>query len=169
MLGFVRNMNIFWSILVSKLLKQGYSSRKLQTTFRKFYGRHTDLVSDSPMFGICCRNTTGKVYPGSPHGFLSFDLYILVSMICFNCSLNLNCVWQKFIKKFSNGRIMRKCNFGRILHGSDMQMSLDLMPPPGHWSWSRDEALDYRAMGHGHGVTQLMGHGHGVTQLTITA
>ena len=29
------------SILVSKLLKQGYSSR---TTFRKFYGRHTDLV-----------------------------------------------------------------------------------------------------------------------------
>ena len=32
------------SILVSKLLKQGYSSRKLQTTFRKFYGRHTDLV-----------------------------------------------------------------------------------------------------------------------------
>ena len=25
------------SILVSKLLKQGYSSRKLQTTFRKFY------------------------------------------------------------------------------------------------------------------------------------
>ena len=32
------------SILVSKLLKQRYSSRKLQTTFRKFYGRHTDLV-----------------------------------------------------------------------------------------------------------------------------
>ena len=32
------------SILVSKLLKQGYSSRKLQTTFRIFYGRHTDLV-----------------------------------------------------------------------------------------------------------------------------
>ena len=32
------------SILVSKLLKQGYSSRKLQTIFRKFYGRHTDLV-----------------------------------------------------------------------------------------------------------------------------
>ena len=31
-------------ILVSKLLKQGYSARKLQTTFRKFYGRHTDLV-----------------------------------------------------------------------------------------------------------------------------
>ena len=29
------------SILVSKLLKQGYSS---QTTFRKFYGHHTDLV-----------------------------------------------------------------------------------------------------------------------------
>ena len=29
------------SILVSKLLKQGYSSR---TTFRKLYGRHTDLV-----------------------------------------------------------------------------------------------------------------------------
>ena len=28
-------------ILVSKLLKQGYSSR---TTFRKLYGRHTDLV-----------------------------------------------------------------------------------------------------------------------------
>ena len=32
------------SILVSKLLKQGYSSRKLQTTYRKLYGRHTDLV-----------------------------------------------------------------------------------------------------------------------------
>ena len=33
------------SILLSKLLKQGYSSRKLQTTFRKFEnGRHTDIV-----------------------------------------------------------------------------------------------------------------------------
>ena len=32
------------SIMVSKLLKQGYSSRKLQTTFRKLYGRQTDLV-----------------------------------------------------------------------------------------------------------------------------
>ena len=32
------------SILNSMLLEQGYSSRKLQTTFRKFYGRHTDLV-----------------------------------------------------------------------------------------------------------------------------
>ena len=32
------------SILVSKLFKQGYSSRKLQTTFRKFYGRHTNLI-----------------------------------------------------------------------------------------------------------------------------
>ena len=32
------------SILISKLLKQGYSSRKLQTNFRKFYGRHTHLV-----------------------------------------------------------------------------------------------------------------------------
>ena len=31
-------------ILVSKLLKQGYSSRKLLTTFRKLYGRHADLV-----------------------------------------------------------------------------------------------------------------------------
>ena len=29
---------------LSKLLKQGYSSRKLQTTFRKFYDRHTDLL-----------------------------------------------------------------------------------------------------------------------------
>ena len=34
----------FTCILVSKLLKQGYSSRKRQTTFRKFYGRHTDLI-----------------------------------------------------------------------------------------------------------------------------
>ena len=33
------------SSLLSKLLKQGYSSRKLQNTFRKFYGRHTDLGS----------------------------------------------------------------------------------------------------------------------------
>ena len=33
------------SILVSKLLKQGYySSWKLQTTFRKVYGRYTDLI-----------------------------------------------------------------------------------------------------------------------------
>ena len=32
------------SILVSKLLKQGYSSRKLQIIFRKFYVRHIDLV-----------------------------------------------------------------------------------------------------------------------------
>ena len=32
------------SILVSKLLKQGYSSQKNQTTFRKFNGRHTDLI-----------------------------------------------------------------------------------------------------------------------------
>ena len=31
------------SIHLSKLLKQGYSSRKLQTTFRKCYGRHTYL------------------------------------------------------------------------------------------------------------------------------
>ena len=31
------------SILVSRLLKQGYSSRKLRATLRKFYGRH-DLV-----------------------------------------------------------------------------------------------------------------------------
>ena len=32
------------SIMVSKLLKQGYSSRKLQTTFRKFDGHQADLV-----------------------------------------------------------------------------------------------------------------------------
>ena len=32
------------SILVSKLLQQGYFSRKLHITFRKFNGRHTDLV-----------------------------------------------------------------------------------------------------------------------------
>ena len=32
------------SILISKLLKKGYSSQKPQTSFRKFYGRHTDLV-----------------------------------------------------------------------------------------------------------------------------
>ena len=31
------------SILVSNLLRQGYSSRKLQTTFRKLYGRHTPV------------------------------------------------------------------------------------------------------------------------------
>ena len=30
--------------MVSKLLKQGYSSQKLQTTFRKYYSPHTDLV-----------------------------------------------------------------------------------------------------------------------------
>ena len=32
------------SVLVSKFLQQGYSSRKHQTTFRKFYGRHIDSV-----------------------------------------------------------------------------------------------------------------------------
>ena len=32
------------SILVSKLLRQGYSSWKLKTTFRKFYCHHTDIV-----------------------------------------------------------------------------------------------------------------------------
>ena len=32
------------SILFSKLLKDGYSSRKLQTTFRKLYGCYTYLV-----------------------------------------------------------------------------------------------------------------------------
>ena len=31
-------------ILVSRLLKQGYSSWKLHTIFRKFDGRHTGLV-----------------------------------------------------------------------------------------------------------------------------
>ena len=41
-LGFVKNMKMF--CLFSKLLKQGYSSRKLQTTLRKLYGRHTDFV-----------------------------------------------------------------------------------------------------------------------------
>ena len=30
--------------LNSKLLSQGYSSRKLQPAFSKLYGRHTDLV-----------------------------------------------------------------------------------------------------------------------------
>ena len=29
--------------MASKLLKQGYSSRKRQTNFRNVYGRHTDL------------------------------------------------------------------------------------------------------------------------------
>ena len=33
------------SILVIKLLRHGYSSQKLQTTFRKFYDRHTDFVN----------------------------------------------------------------------------------------------------------------------------
>ena len=37
------------SIHLSKLLKQGYSSRKHQTTFRKFNGRRTDL----PCSQIC--------------------------------------------------------------------------------------------------------------------
>ena len=32
------------SILVSRLLKQEYSSQKLQTTFQKLYGCHVDLV-----------------------------------------------------------------------------------------------------------------------------
>ena len=32
------------SILTSNLLKQGYAVEKLKTAFRKFYGRHSDLV-----------------------------------------------------------------------------------------------------------------------------
>ena len=32
------------SILVSKLLRPVYSSRKIHTTFRKFYGHHTNIV-----------------------------------------------------------------------------------------------------------------------------
>ena len=44
MLGFLRNMKIFCSEDLFKVIEAGYSSRKLQTTFLKFYGRHTDLV-----------------------------------------------------------------------------------------------------------------------------
>ena len=35
---------LFRGYIVPKLLKQGYASRKLHSTFRKLYGRHTDLV-----------------------------------------------------------------------------------------------------------------------------
>ena len=38
------------SLLVSKLLKQGYSSRKLQTTFRNYYCHHTDIVHNFDTF-----------------------------------------------------------------------------------------------------------------------
>ena len=54
------------SILVSKLLNQGYSSR---TTFRKFYGRHTDLVhkfntSVSHMLNDLSLTVTYDWFPG---------------------------------------------------------------------------------------------------------
>ena len=45
------------SILVSMLLKQGYSSRKLQTAFRKFYGRHTDPVHN--LLTLLCHMLNG--------------------------------------------------------------------------------------------------------------
>ena len=41
------NMKIFLfggSILISKLLKQGFSTQKLETTFINLYGPHTDLI-----------------------------------------------------------------------------------------------------------------------------
>ena len=59
MLEFVRNMNIFCSedLLWFKVIEAGYSSRKLQTTFRNVYGRHTDIVDkfDTSMWHICWR------------------------------------------------------------------------------------------------------------------
>ena len=42
------------SILVSKLLKQGYSSRKHQTTFRKWYGRHKTLLANLTLLCHIC-------------------------------------------------------------------------------------------------------------------
>ena len=56
------------SILVQKLLNQGYSSWKNQTTFRKFYGRHTDLVHKfdtfvSHMLKVCSPTVTYDWFP----------------------------------------------------------------------------------------------------------
>ena len=64
MLGFVQNMKIFCpeifrgSILAIKLLRLGYSTRKLHATFMKCYGRHTDMVHEcdtsvSHMLKVC--------------------------------------------------------------------------------------------------------------------
>ena len=52
--------------MVSKSLKQGYSSQNIQTTFQKFYGRHTDLV----------------------HKFDTFMLYMLKGLFN-NCDIRL--------------------------------------------------------------------------------
>ena len=49
------------SIHLSKLLKQGYSSRKLQTTFQKLYGRHTDLPC-SQIWHFCVTYVEGFVH-----------------------------------------------------------------------------------------------------------
>ena len=48
------------SIHLSKLLKQTYSSRKLQTTVRKFDGRHTDLPC-SQIWHFCVTYVEGFV------------------------------------------------------------------------------------------------------------
>ena len=64
------------NITCLKLLKHGYSSWKFQTTFRKFYGRHTDLVhkfdtSVSHMLkGLLKGNVTGATCgAGNAHSF----------------------------------------------------------------------------------------------------
>ena len=51
-----------FSVLVSKLLRQGYSSHKLQTTFGKFYGRHTDFVHNV-CWRVCITTVTYEWFP----------------------------------------------------------------------------------------------------------
>ena len=43
---FYQDFLIRCRLLTSKLLKQGYIHNKLIATFKKFYGRHFELVSD---------------------------------------------------------------------------------------------------------------------------
>ena len=51
------------SILVTKLLKQGYSSCKRQTTIRKFHGRHTYLVHKYICRRVCSPTVTYDWFP----------------------------------------------------------------------------------------------------------
>ena len=41
---FLNILGIFHRALVKRLLSQGYKVNRLSNTFKKFYGRHTDLV-----------------------------------------------------------------------------------------------------------------------------
>ena len=64
---------------------QGYSSRKLQTTFRKFYGRHTALFHIwGPHVGQELLTLSGK------HDFAPFGEFMISPIHYINTLLNLS-------------------------------------------------------------------------------